>query len=44
MQRLLAMTNPKVVGVKAEDVVDEGPVQHMERTNFYQELVAHTKR
>ncbi len=44
MQRLFAVTNPKVAGVKAEDVVDEGPVQRVERTSFYQELVAHAKR
>ena len=44
MQRLLALTNPRVAGVKAEDVVDEGPVQRLEKTTFYQELLIHTKK
>jgi ABC-type nitrate/sulfonate/bicarbonate transport system substrate-binding protein len=44
MQRLLATTNPRVAGVKAEDVVDEIPVQRLEKTNFYQELRAQTKK
>jgi ABC-type nitrate/sulfonate/bicarbonate transport system substrate-binding protein len=44
MQRLLALTNARVAGVKAEDVVDENPVQRMEKTSFYQELLTHTKK
>ena len=44
MQRLLAVSNPKVAGVKAEDVVDENPAQRVEKTSFYQDLVAHGKR
>ena len=44
MQRLLATTNPRVAGIKAEDVVDEGPVQRLEKTSFYQDLLAHAKK
>ena len=44
MQRLLSMTNPKVKDIKAEDVVDEGPVQRMETTAFYRELISQVKR
>ena len=44
MQRLLAMTNPKVAGVNAEDVVDENPARRVEKSSFYQDLVAHAKR
>jgi len=44
MQRLLAITNPKVKSVKIEDVVDEVPFQRLEKSAFYRELVAHTKK
>ena len=44
MHRLLAMTNPKVKSVKSEDVIDEAPVQRLEKTNFYRDLVAQAKR
>ena len=44
MQRLLALTNPKVKDVRAEDVVDEGPVQRMEGTSFYRELASQAAR
>ena len=44
MHRLLVMTNSKVRGVKSEDVIDEAPVQRMEKTSFYRDLVAHAKR
>ena len=44
MHRLLAMTNPKMKGVKSEDVIDEGPVQRLERTSFYREISAQAKR
>jgi ABC-type nitrate/sulfonate/bicarbonate transport system substrate-binding protein len=44
MQRLLAMTNPRVAAVKAEDVVDEEPVQQMQKTNFYREILAREKK
>ena len=44
MQRLLAMTNPRVAGVKAEDVVDEEPVQRTQKTSFYREILAREKK
>jgi hypothetical protein len=44
MQRLLAMTNPKVAGVKVEDVVDDEPVRRLEKSSFYSEIVAQGKR
>lgn len=44
MQRLLAMTNPKVAGVKMEDVVDDEPVRRLEKSSFYSEIVAQAKR
>lgn len=44
MHRLLALTNPKVKSVKSEDVIDEAPVQRLEKTNFYRDLVAQAKR
>lgn len=40
MQRLLSIANPKVAGVKAEEVVEPAPVQRMEKSAFYQELLA----
>jgi len=40
MQRLLALSNPKVKNVKIEDVVDEAPWQRLEKSNFYRELTA----
>jgi ABC-type nitrate/sulfonate/bicarbonate transport system substrate-binding protein len=44
MQRLLAITNPRVAGVKAEDVVDEEAVQRMQKTSFYREILARAKK
>ena len=44
MQRLLAMTNPKVASVKIEDVVDDEPVRRLEKSSFYSELVAQAKK
>lgn len=44
MQRLLTVTSPKVATVKAEDVVDENPAQRVEKTSFYQDLMAHGNR
>jgi hypothetical protein len=44
MQRLLAITNPKVKSVKIEDVVDEAPFQRLEKSAFYRELVAQMKK
>ena len=44
MQRLLAMTNPKVAGVKLEDVVYETAVERIQQSAFYDELVNRSKR
>jgi NitT/TauT family transport system substrate-binding protein len=44
MHRLLALTNPKMKNVKSEDVIDEAPVQRLEKSAFYRELVAQAKR
>jgi NitT/TauT family transport system substrate-binding protein len=44
MQRLLAITNPKVRSVKVEDVIDEAPFQRLEKSAFYRELAAQAKR
>ena len=44
MQRLLAMTNPKVAGVKVEDVVDDEPVRRLEKSSFYGEIVAQARK
>ena len=44
MQRLLAITNPKVAGVKAEDVVYDSAVDAVQKSAFYQELVNRAKR
>ncbi len=44
MQRLLAVTNPKVMGIKAEEVIDDTPVQRVEKTSFYRELVSVVKK
>jgi NitT/TauT family transport system substrate-binding protein len=44
MARLLAVGNPKVKTVRMEDVVDETPFQRLEKSAFYRELVAQTKK
>ena len=44
MQRLLAVTNPKVAGVKVEDVVYDSAVDAVQKSVFYQELVNRAKR
>jgi hypothetical protein len=43
MQRLLAVTNPNVLKIKAEDVVDEKPVRRLEKSSFYSEIAAQVK-
>jgi hypothetical protein len=40
MQRLLAVINPKVAGVKLEDVVYEAAVERVQKSAFYEELQA----
>ncbi|HWH79723.1 MAG TPA: ABC transporter substrate-binding protein [Candidatus Binatus sp.] len=44
MQRLLALSNPKVKSVITEDVVDETPWQRLEKSAFYRELLATAKK
>lgn len=44
MQRLLAMTNPKVARVKIDDVVDDEPVHRLEKSSFYRDIVAQAKK
>lgn len=40
MQRLLAVTKPKVAGVKLEDVVYEAAVERVQKSAFYKELLS----
>ena len=44
MHRLLTISNPKMKGVKVEDVVDEAPVGRVQKTRFYEELISQTKK
>lgn len=44
MQRFLALGNPKVKNLKTEEVVDEAPWQRLEKSSFYRELLAATKK
>ncbi|MSP39521.1 MAG: ABC transporter substrate-binding protein [Deltaproteobacteria bacterium] len=44
MARFLALSNPKVKTVKSEDVVDEAPWQRLEKSAFYRDLLAATKK
>ncbi len=44
MQRLLAVTNPNVLKIKSEDVVDEEPMRRLEKSNFYIEILAQAKK
>ncbi len=44
MQRLLAVTNPKVAGVKIEDVVYDAVVDRMQKSSFYEELVKRARK
>ncbi|MBI2358300.1 MAG: ABC transporter substrate-binding protein [Deltaproteobacteria bacterium] len=44
MQRLLAVTNPRVATVKAEDVVYDAAVDRVQKSAFYEELVTRTKK
>jgi NitT/TauT family transport system substrate-binding protein len=43
MHRLLSLTNPKMKSVKSEDVIDEAPVERLQKTAFYRELAARKK-
>jgi NitT/TauT family transport system substrate-binding protein len=44
MHRLLALTNPKMNSVRSENVIDEAPVQRLEKSAFYRELAAQTRK
>ena len=44
MQRLLAVTNPQVMKIKADDVVEEEPARRLEKSSFYADAVAQAKR
>jgi hypothetical protein len=44
MQRLLAMGNPKVAGVKIETVVYDAVVERVQKGKFYEDLVARAKK
>lgn len=44
MQRLLAVTNPKVKAVRTEDVVDEDPVRRVKQSGFYRGLLEKSKK
>ncbi len=44
MHRLLVMNNPKMKGIRVADAVDETAVQRVEKTDFYRDLVARTKK
>ena len=44
MHRLLALTNPKMNSVRSESVIDEAPVQRLEKSAFYRDLAAQTRK
>ena len=44
MHRLLALTNPKMKSVRSENVVDDEPVERLQKSAFYRELLAREKR
>ena len=44
MHRLLALTNPKMRSVRSEDVIDPAPVERLQKSAFYRDLVAREKR
>lgn len=44
MQRLLAVTNPKMKEVKAEDVVYQAAVERVQKSAFYEELVTRARK
>jgi NitT/TauT family transport system substrate-binding protein len=44
MQRLLAVTNPNVLKIKAEDVVDEEAARRVEKTSFYGEMLSQARK
>ena len=44
MRRLLAVTNPQVLMIKAEDVVDDEPARRLERSGFLTEIAVQLRR
>jgi NitT/TauT family transport system substrate-binding protein len=44
MQRLLAVTNPNVLKIKAEDVVDEEPARRLDRSGFLTEIAVQLRK
>jgi ABC-type nitrate/sulfonate/bicarbonate transport system substrate-binding protein len=44
MHRLLALTNPKMNSVRSENAIDDAPVQRLEKSAFYRELSAQTRK
>ncbi len=44
MQRLLAINNPRVAGVKPEEVVYAVPVERVQKSAFYESLVSRAKK
>ena len=44
MQRLLGVTNPNVLKIKAEDVVDEEAARRVEKTSFYGDMLWQAKK
>ena len=44
MHRLLALTNPKMNAIRSESVIDEAPVQRLEKSAFYRELTAQARK
>ncbi len=44
MHRLLALTNPKINCVRSEIVFDVAPVDRLQKSAFYRDLVAQTKK
>jgi NitT/TauT family transport system substrate-binding protein len=44
MHRLLSLTNPKMKSVKSENVVDDEPVERLQKSAFYREILAREKR
>ena len=44
MHRLLALTNPKMKSVKSEDVIDAEPVERLEKSAFYSDVVARARK
>jgi hypothetical protein len=44
MQRLLTVTNPKLAGVKLEDIAYEAVVERVQKSAFSEELLSRAKK